>query len=1258
MNDVLTQNNIAEIVDSAVKSSTGLVMSVIKSIDAVIKKSDSVNGSINKLKKLQNVVVKYNGIVSSIISTICIPLASPINKSLSKLLGRSFEDDLTEENSTKSKKIEKWTTVEAMAQIPNIINSAFKAFDAMSKFEGGILAAAKLKLNILKLKPVLNDVFNTLIDTFTSILNGKNIDLLLSSLVAQPDTILNIVENSKGDKSVKAGNEFVNDTWNKSKTETLTERGKLGLLDIFDKTFSLLSTLNTLKLPNLISLYIKIKQMSVRLKLIFNMLGTTFNGITKQINTKTLNDIIDIISNKDYGVCAIFKSFETAISTLLKSGISRGANKSILRTLNLLNALIHTLFNILNAVETKYIASVKTHKRLDLIKTSFVKINAIISSIDTKQFIIMGLFGKIIVRAIKILGQIIDALNEALLNKNKKPKEIVNTRVLDELNNAIDALYTIQKKFVLMILIAPLAIIGAILTLLFVGVLTLVVMLLNIVLKTVASFIDNAKNNLRKLSGLILQLFIIGMMMIGLALIAETVVRESLWILAFLGVVIVLAALIVLIGLGISQLSAFVASGLAGFAMIVLAIGMLFVIALMMKAIEMIKLDSDKIKETVKDIVSACTVVVKLILFGDTDTPERSDESWIVTLLKGIGGGIAQMIGAFIAVKFLAQAVSAIFFVLILAVQLRLIQMIDLDVDKIKENVRAVVKTCKELVITLLFGDSFDSAPEKGNENNWILNLLKNVGSTFIGILGALVAVRFLAMSLASVTLILILAKALSSLQEINLDTDKIKDAIARVIDCSYTVIFALIMQPETSTDGNKKSWLEKILTFVGGQLISYLPAMLAIRFLATTVGMVLLMKMLASLLSTICKFELNIETIRYKVADIIDAAYTVIFALILPPDRKDEPNKKSWVEKILTFVGGQFVSFIPAILAIRFLATTVGMVLLMKMLASMLIDIIKFDFDPNEVKKKVDDIVSGATSVMDALLNRNSTETTDGEGNKESGGFLEWIGDKVKNLGMNIFGGITDYIGILTSMPWLISAMTGIGIVSFLVSGLKRIMEMPNLSGINTKVNSIVSGATSVIDLINNHDFGSIDDDKLEILEQITDIIEDFTDINGENADGVVKVVNSYANFIDKVNTVDVTKLETSTKMFEQMARFSESIEGDFDELAETLSDKLLPVLTELKEVMSVLPEKIDVGFQNTSASIAATGTAPTRENYEAQLKRENPNLSQADVDAIVTARLNEKATTEANGITAKLDELMTLLKGFSGDRVIVQTV
>jgi hypothetical protein len=177
-------------------------------------------------------------------------------------------------------------------------------------------------------------------------------------------------------------------------------------------------------------------------------------------------------------------------------------------------------------------------------------------------------------------------------------------------------------------------------------------------------------------------------------------------------------------------------------------------------------------------------------------------------------------------------------------------------------------------------------------------------------------------------------------------------------------------------------------------------------------------------------------------------------------------------------------------------------------------------------------------------------------------------------------------------------------------------------------------------------------------LVDYISNLNKGFEGIASSDPASVKSNIDNYVKFIDKVNTVDVTKLQTSTKMFEQMSSFSSSIKGDFDKLAEALSEKLLPVLEELKEVMGVLPEKIDTGFQNTSASIAATAAPVTATNVTEQVKRENPNMTPEQIKKVVDNRIAEKSKADANGIGAKLDELMALLRGFGSDNVIVKTL
>ena len=61
----------------------------------------------------------------------------------------------------------------------------------------------------------------------------------------------------------------------------------------------------------------------------------------------------------------------------------------------------------------------------------------------------------------------------------------------------------------------------------------------------------------------------------------------------------------------------------------------------------------------------------------------------------------------------------------------------------------------------------------------------------------------------------------------------------------------------------------------------------------------------------------------------------------------------------------------------------------------------------------------------------------------------------------------------------------------------------------------------------------------------------------------------DQFVRFIDKANSIDTEKLKTVRDMFEQMAEFSKSVHGDFDRLADVLSEKLCDVLEKLQKTL-----------------------------------------------------------------------------------------
>jgi hypothetical protein len=130
-----------------------------------------------------------------------------------------------------------------------------------------------------------------------------------------------------------------------------------------------------------------------------------------------------------------------------------------------------------------------------------------------------------------------------------------------------------------------------------------------------------------------------------------------------------------------------------GLGIVLIVIGILALMALMLLVIQKINLDSEKIKENVKTVIDTSRMIVETIFNNDDKDSEESKKSWIESIVEFIGGSLVTVIKAIMAVAFLAVMVVAILLILLIASQLKLIEMIDLNKEKVLESVDTVIGT-------------------------------------------------------------------------------------------------------------------------------------------------------------------------------------------------------------------------------------------------------------------------------------------------------------------------------------------------------------------------------------------------------------------------------------------------------------------------------------------------------------------------------------------------------------------------------------
>lgn len=258
--------------------------------------------------------------------------------------------------------------------------------------------------------------------------------------------------------------------------------------------------------------------------------------------------------------------------------------------------------------------------------------------------------------------------------------------------------------------------------------------------------------------------------------------------------------------------------------------------------------------------------------------------------------------------------------------------------------------------------------------------------------------------------------------------------------------------------------------------------------------------------------------------------------------------------------------------------------------------------------------------------------------------------GDSLKNFGEHS-DSISKVVGTLSTVTETISKIKGFKLKKGDIDQIHN-----NITILFNAVDFIVEGVE--IKMKEVKDISSIAGELDVLTTGLENMNASFENIGSTDTKTLKTNLTNFGEFIGTVNKVNVEKVEKTTKLFEKMSELTANMKGDFNKVAETLTEKLIPVLEDLKTIMVDVPEKLDKGFSNTSASIAAANQPPTTQGYMAQVKREEPNISEKEAERKAVERINEKIQADSNGIAAKLDELIALFKGMGADTAVVRTV
>lgn len=621
----------------------------------------------------------------------------------------------------------------------------------------------------------------------------------------------------------------------------------------------------------------------------------------------------------------------------------------------------------------------------------------------------------------------------------------------------------------------------------------------------------------------------------------------------------------------------------------------------------------------------------------------------------------------------------------LIGVELLLIQLFKFDEAKIRRNIQAILGVAKN-IINIMFGE--DEVGASSNQGKGPLNKLFRAFMKGTGmIVESLLASAFFVSTFVSVTLMTLIALQLILLGAIRLNPASILGNVNLILGVARSITEILFGgNKEEVAQYKPKTWMSGIIGRVFAGVGTVIEAMLASAYLALTFVSIAMITFIALMLKGLQNIKLDTNGIKTNVGTVLGCATDIIDGLFNYKDTKEDSQPKSWFMSIINFVSPELSSILQSILAVAFLSMTVISIGLIMLISKQLSKIQDLNLDYDKIHTNVTAVVSACKEVISSITQQDKTETTEGKG------FLR------KLLKMVLPDTMFDIIDGIMAMGFLAMALVCIKLVSNIAGHLTTIQNTPSMNGIADKTRTIIGAAHEVITAVTNEEklpnitesyvngfenliklttqinqlgdqftkMSKFDKDQIlkgrYISEQIVDMVSGVANVVDKSGiTNSIQLLNKYESFLTKINNIDLTKLQQTTSMFEQMARFSESISGNFEGLAESLNEKISPLLEELKELISNLPNAFDQTGTKMSDSInsaigsaadAFNGVQKSRSQIEQEVQKQHPDLSKEEVEQIATQVVNKQLNASTTTIAGAIAEIKNILKS-SGVKV-----
>ena len=735
---------------------------------------------------------------------------------------------------------------------------------------------------------------------------------------------------------------------------------------------------------------------------------------------------------------------------------------------------------------------------------------------------------------------------------------------------------------VLLSLLAPLLLKQS---LLIIGLIIIVVIILALFL-VVGKILHKLRRVLMKaIQGLILAIKMIVMMLVmvallcGIALMSGVIFDNLVPLLGALGGIIAVLGIAAAIGLLGSNLIYV----LPGLALAVATMGLMLAVAFELWLIQKLELDIDKIKDNISKISDA-VALIKEKFVGEVSI-----------------GGLFNEMGSAASLAVVSSMVNSIESI---CKKLNTIQTFELDIVAIENSIDTIYKVVDKIKKKI---EDNDKIPE--DEGVWgaVKSAFKNA---VIENLKAGVEKGKLNRVDAILAKLINISETLNEIQNVKIE----ETTVMKNID----LLYSFVQKIQDKIDENNKlpdDWKQDkwfFSSWFDGDTKEETLGKMEIDRIGRAEGILLKLSNIADTINTIQSLEINQEEVLNKV--------TLLYSFIQDIQNRIAENNKlpdDWKQDkwfFSSWFDGDSKEETLGKMEVDRIGRAEAVLLSLAGICKAVNTIKEFEIEGEAVKEKVTSILNTTNEIYD-LINkgnglpdniRTAVAGVLNENDKKAAESVKKYTESQNRLSQiagEYFGMAEKSFALITSMADKINTLANLEISKDSAQQKVRL----TLDTVGVLMSEIEKDNYSKL---NTDEFTARYTKFIEVIEDINKSVGKLSSVSSSQVSNSQKMLTNYGTFIQKVNTIDINKVKTTSDMFQKMTEFSESVNGDFDKIADAINEKLMPVLEELRKLMEDIPRQVREATSKATASInAAAKKAKTDLDFQIQSQGENQN-------------------------------------------------